>query len=216
MKTYVVEVSGGKSAQYMGRSGRLEPVPTFWRSISSIKTYLGTKQWSIGKRGKPLYNKDLHQDKTVVWEVTGVTSGLANTLEKRLTYQQFMMLSSSNKSRSMFPAGTAFKIRANGAWVSVGYHRTKFGKTWLSESALRSHITKDLDKLRNDREYDGARVYAYKVEENGGLTFISDTDIFSFYTFSPSGSERWAQFTRGSSSLTINGNSLMQKLLEKA
>lgn len=215
MKTYVVEVSGGKNVMYMGRSGLLEPVPTFWRSISSIKIYLSTKPWSKMRRGKPRYDQDEHRARTVVWEVTGVTAGLANILEKGLTYDQFMELS-PKKRNSMFPARTAFKIRANGVWASVGYHSTKYGKTWFSEGAVRSHITKDLNKLTITGEYGIAEVFAYKVEEDGGLTFIGKESILPFYLFSPACLERWAQFRRGSSSLTINANSRMEKLLEKA
>lgn len=191
---YFAQVQVGAKMLYVGPSAKLQDSPFFWRSRSTLRSYL-IKGAGFRRRGR--YQPDVHQMATQIFVVDDVSKGLKDSKVTEITYDVFTAPKVNKPDRDL-----VYKLKkADGTWISPFSERRsqRLGKIWNTAGHLRSHLTSNRSALASkSSRYAGALVHAYRMDEvSGELKLEWKKPVLDFYLESKEVSCSWNSYVGG-------------------
>lgn len=182
---YVVQVAMPWGCRYVTSTGKLSPIPKFFRSAPTIRSY-------ISKQGKTPGRYDAsHHGETTIITIEEIEKGLKDSKASVETVAQFL----SRPGKKMLSNPKAFyKIVLDSGKPYAVRRADTLGKSWRTASVLRRYIT---EMGMSNRPLDsgmlkGAQVAEIEMASNGVDTVaVRLYPIVEFYRASPTSKKNY-------------------------
>ena len=192
---YIVQIHRDTGTVYVGTGGKVGTLPKIFNNSGRAKAVIRTYNQGYGRTR---FQKD-DIPNTVCIKIEGLEKGMRGSDATEYSWDKFLETDFSkakssipNNPKAMYkiqlaPTGYTLSNTANTpqfVQAKRGQRQEKFGRTWSSAGAVRSHISGQVHRLYN--EYKGAKVIEIEMNEDG-LTpkQIKTYPIVDFYCASP-------------------------------
>ena len=187
---YIVQINRDSGCVYVGVGGKIGTLPKVFNNSGRAKAVIRT--YDIGHGAARFQKEDIPN--TVCIKIEGLEKGMRGSDATEYSWDKFLETDFS-KSKSSIPNNpkAIYKIQlfqmpsmSKPQFVQAkrGQRQEKFGRTWSTAGAVRSHISGRINQLYN--EYKGALVVEIEMSDDG-LTpkQIKTYPIVDFYCASP-------------------------------
>ena len=158
---FIAEVKIEGKVLYVGKKGRLETAPFFWRvnSLYHLKRYLRSES----RLSRSAYRASRDTANTTVIRISNLEAGLKGALAEPMTFIAFMY-SDWSATPKLNNKNAVYKLKVGDVWVGTT-RRCRFGITWGRAGDVRTHMTSMLHYFKNS--YKTAVVYEIEYESDG-------------------------------------------------